>query len=359
MGIDLKRFVDVNIKAHVPTAVVGTRSTIVLFTAEGTSSTPIEVSSYSEAESLLTSMTTTLAYLDVFFKNGGVKARIIGQTQLQGLGDAISALDNKYICIAYAALNANVATTYTALKEIAVAREASSSIYGINEKIIVSRTNNKTDADSVKNFAVKYSTILGAEMTIAAYLSNVNVYRTDSVHDYMFTHENLTAEELTDTDYETCMTNNMNVDIMLAGAVRDCGGNCKNGADLINSFCLIVLHQTLTEQLIILLAQKIKNASGLSKIYAVMSQELSRYTTSGYLTTDKIWLDDDMTVTYNNAQYTIIEKGTALENGFLIKILPYESLSNADKALHKTPPIYVVIADQYGIRAVTINGEVI
>ena len=34
MGIDLKRFVDVNIKAHVPTAVVGTRSTIVLFTAE-------------------------------------------------------------------------------------------------------------------------------------------------------------------------------------------------------------------------------------------------------------------------------------------------------------------------------------
>ena len=359
MGIDLKRFVDINIKAHVPTAVVGTRSTIVLFTAEGMSSTPIEVSSYAEAESLLTSMTTTLAYLDVFFKNGGVKARIIGQTQLQSLGNAISALDDKYICIAYAAPNANVATTYAALKEIAVAREINTSIYGINEKIILARTTDKADSESVKNFAVKCSSIIGAEMTIAAYLSNVNVYRTDSVYDYMFTQENLTAEELSDTDYSICMAINMNVDVTLAGVVRNCGGNCKDGADLVNSFCLIVLHQTLTEQLIALLAQKIKNASGLSKIYAVMSQELSRYTASGYLTTDKIWLDDDMIITYNNAQYTIIEKGTALENGFLVKILPYESLSDADKALHKTPPIYVVIADQYGIRAVTINGEVI
>ena len=141
----------------------------------------------------------------MFFKNGGVKARIIGQTQLQALEDAISALDDEYICIAYAAPNANVSTTYAALKQIAVSRAANTSIYGINEKIILARTTDKTDDDSVKNFAVKYSSIIGAEMTIAAYLSNVNVYRTDSVYDYMFTQEDLTAEELSDTDYATCL----------------------------------------------------------------------------------------------------------------------------------------------------------
>ena len=34
-------------------------------------------------------------------------------------------------------------------------------------------------------------------------------------------------------------------------------------------------------------------------------------------------------------------------------------LSEQDKALHKCPPIYLILADRYGIRAVTINGEVI
>ena len=359
MSIDLKRFVDVNIKKHVPATVVGIRDTVVVFTAEGSSTTPVDVSSYSEATTDLAGMTTTLAYLKVYFDNGGVKARVIGATALADVGNAIAALDDKYIYVAYADTDANVATTYSALKTLATSRASSSTIYGINEKLILARTEDNTDTASVKNFVVKYSNVLGAEMTIAAYLSNINVYREDSVYDYMFTSEVLTAEELSDTQYGTCMTNNMNVDITLANAVRNCGGNCKDGADLVNEFCLIVLHQTLTEQLLILLSQKIKNTKGLSKIYAVMSQELDKYLVSGYLTTDKIWTDNNLTVTYNSAQYTIIEKGTALDNGYIITILPYESLSDTDKAAHKTPPIYVIIAEQYGIRMITINGEVI
>jgi len=359
MSIDLKRFVDVNIKKHVPATVVGIRDTVVVITAEGSSTTPVDVSSYSEATTDLAGMTTTLAYLKVYFDNGGVKARVIGDTAIADFATTVAGLDDKYIYVVYADTDANVATTYSALKTVASSRASSSTIYGINEKLILARTEDNTDTASVKNFVVKYSNVLGAEMTIAAYLSNINVYREDSVYDYMFTSEVLTAEELSDTAYGTCITNNMNVDITLANAVRNCGGNCKDGADLVNEFCLIVLHQTLTEQLLILLSQKIKNTTGLSKIYAVMSQELDKYLVSGYLTTDKIWTDNDLTVTYNSAQYTIIEKGTALDNGYVITILPYESLSDTDKAAHKTPPIYVIIAEQYGIRMITINGEVI
>ena len=360
MSIDLKHFVDINIKKHVPAAVVGIRDTVVVFTAEGSSTTPVDVSSYSKATTDLAGMTTTLAYLKVFFDNGGVKARVIGSTALADFGDALAALDNKYMYVTYADTDANVATTYSTLKNVASTRAASTSgIYGIDEKLILVRTEDYTDSTPVKNLVVKYSNVLGAEMTIAAYLSNINVYREDSVYDYMFTPEDITEEELSDENYDICIRNNINIDIMLANAVRNCGGNCKDGADLVNQFCLIVLHQTLTDQLLLLLSQKIKNATGISKIYAVMSQELDKYLVSGYLTTDKIWTDNDFIVNYNESQYTIIEKGTALDNGYVITILPYESLSNTDKAAHKTPPIYVIIAEQYGIRMITINGEVI
>ena len=48
-----------------------------------------------------------------------------------------------------------------------------------------------------------------------------------------------------------------------------------------------------------------------------------------------------------------------LKNGYIVKILPISSLSSTDKSNHSTPPIYIIIADQYGIRKITINGEII
>ena len=206
---------------------------------------------------------------------------------------------------------------------------------------------------------VKYSDILGAEMTIAAYLTKIDVYKENSVRDYMFTQETITAENISDSDYELTTANNLNVDVNLADAVRNLGGNCKNGSDLTNTFVKIVLHQTLTEKLVSLLTTKLKNEDGISKIYATIVQELENYRTCGYLTTDKIWTDEDYTITYNSTSYTIIEKGTALTTGYFVKVLPMSSLTDADKIARKTPPIYVIIADQYGIRKITISGEVI
>ena len=39
--------------------------------------------------------------------------------------------------------------------------------------------------------------------------------------------------------------------------------------------------------------------------------------------------------------------------------LPLSALTENDRAARKAPPIYVIIADQYGIRAITVNGEII
>lgn len=368
MSVNLKKFVDIDIQPRKRSAPIATRKIIVLLTSEETtlsSTDPILVHSYSEAQTACALMTNTLAYLKVYFDNGGIDALVYPglipdseQTVQTLLTSVIADLDDELIVVAYAPADGE-ADPYTTLKSIALIREeASTTIHGTNEKIILARTTS-SDSASVKNFAVKYSTIIGAEMTMAAYLSQVNVYGTDSVYDYMFTKETLTAEDISTTQYETIIANNMNVALMLGNTVRNCGGDCKDGYDLVNTYCRIILCQTLTTVALDLLTQKIKNSSGISKLYSVLSEELVKYVTSGYLTTDKIWSYDDLTITYNSQTFTIIEKGTALEAGYLIKILPYESLSEVDKASHKTPPIYVIIADQYSIRMIEIDGEVL
>ena len=196
-------------------------------------------------------------------------------------------------------------------------------------------------------------------MTIAAYLSQIDVYGIDTIYDYAFTQESITAEDLTDTEYGTLNSNNVNVDIALANATRNCGGNCTDGADIVNNFVRIILHQTLTDRLLNLLTTKLKNSTGVSKIYTVMTDELEKYKMSGYLTIDKIWTKDTLKIEYNGTAYTIIEQGTPLINGYFIKVLPLSSLTESDKLAHKAPLIYVIIADQYGIRKITINGDVI
>lgn len=358
--INLKQFVDINIQSHVSSAISSTRDTIVLYTGEGEQGTIRLVSSMSDATTFYSGSPNTLAYLTMYFNNGGVKAQVIEGTSLSELNaDVIKALDNKYICIAYASSQESIAETYSGLKSIAETIENDVTVYGINEKIIVAATNLIEDTDTVKNFAVKYSTVQGAEMTIAAYLSKVNVYTINSIYDYAFTKENIAEENITNAQFTTLMANNINVDAELASDVRNCGGNCKDGADLINSYVKIILHQTLTDVLVDLLSQKLKNSNGISKIYTAISQELENYLNCGYLTTDKVWSDNDLTITRNNVNYTIIEKGTPLTNGYHITVLPMTALTQQEKAAHKAPPIYVVIADQYGIRQITVNGEVI
>lgn len=380
--VNLKRFVDINIQPHTTIDVERTRDTIVLFTYEGTSGKVATVTNQALAENTAITgkyedeSTATYAYggdtynyLAIYFANGGLKARVIeGKAYSALTTNDLTALENKYICVGCVCADNNVESCYSQLKSIATNLNADDKIYGINEKLIIARTEKTDDDSSVKNFAVKYSTIPGAEMTMAAYLSKTDIDEADSIFDYAFTeevnydswNEDSTIAEDIDTDtYDTLMANNENVDIYLANAVRNVGGNCKDGEDLINSYVKIILHQTLTDALLSLLTQKIKNSTGISKIYSVIAQELERYLNCGYLTTYKLWTDSDLVVNYNSANYTIIQKGDALLNGYLIRVLPYYSLSTADKEAHKTPPIYVIIADQYGIRKITIDGEII
>lgn len=360
--IDIRKFVDINIQAPVVRSVEATRKTVVLFTPEGVSGTIATYDSYESASTALSDATfpNTLAYLKVYFDNGGLECKVVQGIGYSALTKAIiTALKNEEIVIACVVPSADAAAGYTAIKDLAGRINADTTIYGVNEKILLARNISESDEDSVKNFIVKYSTILGAEMTIAAYFSQVNIYKENSIQDYCFTAETITAEDIDTTLFETLMTNNYNVDISLGGAVRDLGGNAKDGRDAINEYIRIILHQTLTQRLVNLLVTKLKNSDGVSKIYTTLVQELEIYRNAGYLTTDKVWTANDLTKVYNQQQYTIIEKGTPLPAGYFIRVLPMSALNDAQRTARMCPPVYVIIADQYGIRQITIQGEVI
>lgn len=363
MNIDVRRFVDINIKQHVETQMKGTRDVLVLYTHEGeTETVSSEISSWSDANSKFPAGTfpDTNAYLEMYFKNNGAKAVVIEDMPYDALTkDIIKALPNEYILVGVCSAAGTVSQTYSKIKSLATELSNDNDVYGINEKILLGRTETISDTDEIANLAVKYSEILGAEMTIAAYLSRINVYGVNTVNDYMFTTEKIDEEFVSDTEYETIIANNMNINTYLAGNIRNLGGNLKDGADLVNSYVRIILHQSLTERLLKLLATKIKNIDGIGKIYAAMSKEMENYRACGYLSTDKIWTDESLIVEANKKSYTIIEKGTPLINGYHIQILPMSALTEQAKAERKTPPIYVIIADQYSIRSITINGEII
>lgn len=348
-NIDLKNFVDINIQPSISTKISGTRGITTVFTDYSVISSTVTLSSYVGTYS--ESAPKIDKFIKIYFELGGdvIKLVPLGSSSLV---DAIKALPNEQILVSY--IGENDSTNYATLKSAIQALNLDENVYGINEKILIARDAVGDDTSAIKNFIVKYSTTEGTEASIAAYLSQIDVYKIDSVKDYMFTLENaVTPEDITNEVYLDLIDNNYNVDIDLQGNIRNCGGNCKDGTQTVsNNFVRIILHQTLTQRLINLLASKISGANGVAKIYATLVDELQRYKANGYLSTDKTWDKDTLVI----GGQTIIEKGTAIIDGYVIKVFP---LIDEYITRRVAPPIYIVIADQYSIRYIEIKGEVI
>lgn len=359
-NIDLRKFVDINIQQRIERAFDGTRETVALISDKAKDATVI----YDSLDKMKNNVDdVTYSFAQVYFLNGGSKISLIkiDSMSVENVSAAISSLPDEIICAVAVSENNSREDVYNVMQQVAQNR---SNVYGIKEKILIASSTSDADESSTKNFIAKYSTQDGSEMTIAAYLSKIDVYGIDTVHDYAFTQDifansDYNGENIDDALYDTLMANNFNVDVSLVNAIRNVGGNCKDGSDIVNNFVRIVLHQTLTQRLTALLTQKLKSSSGVSKIYNVIANELEKYLTCGYLTTDKIWSNEDLSIQYGSKKYTIIEKGTPLTSGYIIRVLPLSALTTEDVAARKTPPIYIILADQYGIRKITINGEVI
>lgn len=370
MPISLENFVDVKIYTHPTSKRITDRDTYTILTTEG-----VTEGVYDSMSSKITG-TNNQAYAKMFFQNGGKRIKFVSitNTETSTIVNEVKKLDDNLIY--FSVIGANGGIDIATAKDVAEKLDEAYSNkdkdavvndepVGIHRKILIagiSDTASLNEGLKLKekhSLAVKYSSVKGAEATIAAYLSKIKVYATNSVHDYCYTSENIEGSDVDDSTYTTLDSNNINFDYKIAGSVRNIGGNLTDGKSLINEFMLIVLQQTVTERLLALLGTKLKGSTAIARIRSTISDELNYYVKNGYLALDKVWTDEDWDIEYNSSTYTIIESNTPLTTGYIVEILPLASISDEDRKAHKCPPIYIVLADSWGIRKVSLTGQVI
>ena len=311
-----------------------------------------------EEDALADPMYPTVA---CYFNNGGKKLHYVQFTSGSGvsLATTIASLPSEEIVVCS---NKSASEMYSA----AIAKSAGT---GIDEKLFLSSitvANIATDPFNGKDNCCLKVGNPGCEMAIAAYLSRVNIDNS-TIQDYCFTAEVLNGvgtEVIVivddDATFKTIKSKkNLNCDVYMIGTdIRNYGGNTCGQIDLVNYFVKIVLTQTLTNALVRVLRNKIKYDSiGLGIVSATIVDELNRYRNAGYFSFDKTWTGGD--VYDESGNYLIISNDTPLVFGYYLTILPFSSLTAADKQAHKLPEIYLYLADAYGVREIEITGHVI
>ena len=359
MALNLDKFIKIIIKsggnssrfASRDTAVLICDATLNIINPASAGYTLLE--SYEDLAKNVSNPSETLKkYVHIFFDNKGVKLKLVKLID-NDVKKTIKSLDRDLITVAYCS---------DASSKLTKADFPDNITNTSDQKILVTwdklnDNNSYLNGNRSQFFIVKYGDP-GVEMTVLAYLTNINGYYYESVQDYDFTVEELKAEYYTqpsDTIVEGAIKENYNVDAELAGELRNIGGNDTGGYSLVNDFMMILLSQTLSDKLLNVITSKIKyNQNGLNIIQSTIIQELDRYVNCGYLTKDKVWTDDTLIVPEG---YTLITKNTPLTQGYKFIILPFSTLNDAEKSNHELPKIYLLLAESYSIRSIEINGK--
>lgn len=294
-------------------------------------------------------------YINHFFNNNGKKLKIVylSNNNADTALTVIKSLKSNEIIVA-SNLDYNVMVN--------VSSNVNSELTGIDRKIILTETLN-TNLETIPTnpyFAVKIlgasssaTYDIGASMNMAAYLTQIDFTKANTVLDYMFTEEsNTVALNDSDTTFNYVKNNNFNGVFNVANKYINIGGNCCDGNSLVNSFALIALQNTMTVKVYELLLKKLKyNSTSISRFSSVISDVLDDYITNGYIANQTAWSGNDIVID----DYILVEKGEVLYNGYKVYIGDYDS----DKMESGTlPDIYVILTDSNGIRYINIKGYV-
>lgn len=391
MDLKLTNFIDITIKNHAISNSTGTYDTAaLLYYVEGATST-INPTYYTLTDNtnLSAELTGIKTYIDCFFNNGGSKLYVIksdfgayANSQTSGgsytpTSDVVHAelekLSTNVIMVGVTGVTAN--TNYEVLfRSIFAAYNTKYDTEKIYQKIFVCEIPYLlgTTADlanyidiqskkvvSLENYVLKYGK-QGVGAAVLAYYTKINVFTTNATQDYAFTtevfDETIEGYVFKSNDIVTeAMLLDMNIVTKLASQIKNLGGNDTAGYDLTNQFMLLVLHQTLTNSLINLLASKIKyNNTASALVLNNVISVLNQFVSNGYLTQGEAWTDSDL---YYEG-FKIISKDEVLTNGYKVCMLPFSTLTPTEKANRQLPKIFVLIADSYPIRKIVISGEV-
>lgn len=422
MSIDLRNHVQVNINYKEYKPLSTTRDTIVYLYTEATSADKIKMAgTYSSLQEYIDAYHENVGseiqpesmdnytFVKSYFDNGGGKIKIL--TSSQTLNAQIEDFQNQIVdlepeLIVITAQNQTkfksiltydggdsgvdlLHRTKTILdpykgslnSELGFTPNISTSgipaLSGINEKLFIFEDDKTsyidTDAAIFKalygadNIAIKISntSVTGISALTAAYLSKININKAETINDYNFTIENISAfnkDNLlvsVNEDYTKVIQYGGNCNTIFVNEIRNMGGDTVTSIDLVNTYMRIILTQTLSEKVASVLAAKIKyDKTGINRVINAITQELNRYKDNGYLDVNYIYNDEDLHYKYNGVDYLVCSRNTVLENGYKFIILPLTSLTKEQIKAHAFPPIYVMLATSVGIRYVLINGDI-
>lgn len=309
-----------------------------------------------------------------FFANGGKKLHVVNSLSFNSTDNCWNFTDKK-----------NATATHLPVEEILIfdtsaiqtnANTNANTVSGIEKKIFVNTTNS-TSLSSYLPYTIAVYKNVEVSTNVAGEKPNVSaapflayytkIIKNSSVDtsDLAFTKtsfvdvvENSTTNQVvitepTDANAKAMITNNINFIATIAGVPMIIGGSDETGEnDITNLFMQIVLQQTLTNALMKLLSSKIKlNTAGITSVKNAVGVELDKYVNYGYISTDKLWTEDDL---YLDGEL-IAAKGSPLARGYVVHVSPITQENIKD---HKIPTIYVLYGDSVGVRKIVVQGEV-
>lgn len=309
-----------------------------------------------------------------FFANGGKKLHVVNSLSFSSTDNCWNFTDKK-----------NSTATHLPVEEILIfdtsatqtnASTNANTVSGIEKKIFINTTNSTSLSSYLpytiavhKNVAVS-TNVAGGDQDVSAapflaYYTKIIKDSSVDASDLAFTKtsfvdvvENSTTKKVvikdpTDANAKDMITNNINFIATIAGVPMIIGGSDETGEnDITNLFMQIVLQQTLTNALMKLLSSKIKlNTAGITSVKNAVGVELDKYVNYGYISTDKLWTEDDL---YLDGEL-IAAKGSPLARGYVVHVSPITQENIKD---HQIPTIYVLYGDSVGVRKIVVQGEV-
>lgn len=310
-----------------------------------------------------------------FFANGGKKLHVVNSLSFDSTNDNCwNFKDAK-----------NTTATHLPVEEILIfdtsatqtnASTNANTVSGIEKKIFINTTNSTSLSSYLpytiavyKNVEVSTNVAGGKQDVSAApflaYYTKIIKDSSVDASDLAFTKtsfvdvvENSTTHKVvitepTDTEAKEMIKKNINFIATIAGVPMIIGGSDETGEnDITNLFMQIVLQQTLTNALMKLLSSKIKlNIAGITSVKNAVGVELDKYVNYGYISTDKLWTEDDL---YLDGEL-IAAKGSPLARGYVVHVSPITQENIKD---HQIPTIYVLYGDSVGVRKIVVQGEV-
>ena len=258
-----------------------------------------------------------------------------------------------------------------------------------NKMLILNSTNNAstvTDATKeIRNLIYKfYSAVTvttgvmdddstatcGAELTIAAYLSQINITQANSMRDYCFTDEasvlncltydkTLVPTNVSATDYDTYKSY-LNFIDTIGNQNVNFGGNTVFGTTITSEWGAIASENGVVYGVLrVMLQKQYLTDSGLTNVLSEVNNVLSDYVTNGFLETNTTYTGLTRYKNYGDRSYILVENGQELPNGYCVVAIPMSRLTIQDRQARKFTPIFIYMQTMGGAREVEITGDIL